>query len=67
MLSSFSFGIGLTNIPFSNFPGRRRRKWLSFITIGCQNDQFVYVIHHCLVVGSIAQVHLAWQHHIVPA
>ena len=67
MLSSFSFGIGLTNIPLSNFPGRRRRKWVSFVTSGCHNDQYVYVVHHCPVVAGVAQVHLAWQHRIVPA
>lgn len=64
---SFSFGIGLSNIPLSNFPGRRRRKWVSFITTGCHYDQIVYVVHRCPVVNGIAQVHLAWQHRIVPA
>lgn len=67
MSVSFSFGIGLTNIPLSNFPGRRRRKWVSFVTSGCHNDQYVYVVYHCPVVAGVAQVHLAWQHRIVPA
>ena len=68
MLSAqFSFGIGLSNIPLSHFPGRRRRSWVSFITTGCHNDQDVYVVHRCPVVGGIAQVHSAWQHKVVPA
>ncbi|MBP9097355.1 MAG: hypothetical protein KBF74_00960 [Ferruginibacter sp.] len=65
-VSSFSFGVGLTNIPLSNFPGRKRRKWVSFVTSGCHNDQYVYVIYHCPVVAGVAQLHLAWQHRIVP-
>ncbi len=67
MSVSFSFGIGLTNIPLSNFPGRRRPKWVSFVTSGCQNDRYVYVVYHCPVVNGVAHVHLAWQHRIVPA
>lgn len=66
-LAKFSFGIGFTNIPLSNFPGRRRRKWVSFVTSGCHNDKFVYVVWHCPVIAGIAQIQLAWQHHIVPA
>ncbi|MEO8769593.1 MAG: hypothetical protein ABI402_05895 [Ferruginibacter sp.] len=66
-LASFSFGIGLSNIPLSHFPGRRRRSWVSFITTGCHNDQVVYVVHRCPVVAGIAQLHSAWQHKVVPA
>lgn len=67
MLSAkFSFGIGLCNIPLSGFLGRRRRSWVSFITTGCHNDQVVFVINRCRVVDGIAQVHLTWQHRVVP-
>lgn len=65
-LVKFSFGIGLCNIPLSNFSGRRRRSWVSFITTGCYNDQVVYVVHRCPVVNGIAQVNMAWQHKVVP-
>ncbi|MEO8771248.1 MAG: hypothetical protein ABI402_14230 [Ferruginibacter sp.] len=66
LAASFSFGIGLSNIPLSHFPGRRRRSWVSFISTGCHNGQVVYVVHRCPVVSGIAQVHLAWQHRVVP-
>ena len=65
-LASFSFGIGFSNIPLSNFPGRRHRKWVSFVIYGCHNDQAVYAVYHCPVIGGAAQLHLAWQHRVVP-
>lgn len=54
----------ITNIPLSNFQGRKRLKWFSFVTSGCHNDQYVYVIYHCPVVAGVAQLHLAWQHRV---
>ena len=66
-VASFSFGVGLTNTPISNFAGRRRHKWVSFVQTGCHNDQYVYVVYHCPVVAGVAQFQLAWQHRIVPA
>ena len=65
--AKFSFGIGLSNLPLSHFPGRRRRSWVSFINTGCHNDQVVYVVYRCPVINGLAQVHLAWQHRVVPA
>ncbi len=63
---SFSFGIGITNTPLVKFPGRKRRKWVSFVTTGCYNDNYVYVVHHCPVLNGVAQVHQAWQHRVIP-
>lgn len=65
-LASFSFGVGITNTPLSNFPGRRRRKWVSFVITGCHNDRLVYMVYRCPVVNGLAQFQLAWQHRIVP-
>jgi hypothetical protein len=65
-VSSFSFGIGLTNIPLSSFPGRRRRPWVSFVHTGCYIDRHVFIVYRCPVVGGVAQLHLAWQHRVVP-
>lgn len=63
---NFSFGIGITKLPLSNFPGRRRRKWVSWVSIGCYYDQICYVVHHCPVVNGITQVHQSWVHRVVP-
>ena len=65
-VASFSFGVGITNTPVSNFSSRRRRKWVSFVQTGCHNDQMVYVVYHCPVINGIAQFQLAWQHRVVP-
>lgn len=63
--SSFSFGIGLNNIQFSDFPGLRCHKWVSWVSTVCHYDQICYVIYHCPVVNVIARVHLSWQLRIV--
>jgi hypothetical protein len=64
---TFSFGNGLLNIPLSHFPGRRRRSWVSLVSTGCHNGQVVYVVHRCPVVAGMVQLHLAWQHKVLPA
>ena len=67
LVPSISFSNATCSIPFSYFPGRRRRAWVSFTSVGCYNDAVVYVIWRCPVVSGIALIYLAWQHRIVPA
>ncbi|MBS1744072.1 MAG: hypothetical protein JST81_13655 [Bacteroidetes bacterium] len=72
----FSFGICLSNLAPGeqinstnksfDFPGRHRRKWVSFISTGCHYNQVVYVIYHRPVINGVAHLHLSWQQRIVP-
>lgn len=51
----------------SNFPGRRRRQWVSYFFYGVLYNKPVCVIMRCPVVNGIAMGHLAWQHKIIAA
>ena len=48
------------------FPGRRRRKWVSYTYCGCLYDEIVLIVMRCPVINSKPVTALSWQHKIVP-
>ena len=47
------------------FPGRRRRKWVSYAYCGCLYDEIVLIVMRCPVINCKPVTALSWQHKIV--